>query len=183
MRLPGNRNIGNAPEVTRQVNPKAHALPTIAPLPLSAAGLDLALFAEEFVTLLTWSHECIVGVQAIDDQHGILMDTLNELRVMLLRGADRRGISVHLERLIDFTRMHFQSEERLLLKQGFPSVLEHQSAHQHLMAKLYAALERINHDESLHIPTLLGFLPSWYLDHVEKLDQPCGVWLNQHGIY
>ena len=162
--------------------PKTHPLPTIAPLSLSAAGLDLPLFAEDYVTLLTWSHECIVGVQAIDDQHGILMDTLNELRIMLLRGADRRGISVHLERLIDFTQMHFQSEECLLLQQGFPALPEHRSAHQLLLAKLHAALERINHDEALHITTLLGFLPSWYLDHVEKLDQPCGVWLNEHGI-
>ncbi len=43
------------------------------------------------MTLLTWSHECLVGVQAMDDQHGILMDTLNELRVMLLHGSDRRA--------------------------------------------------------------------------------------------
>ena len=135
------------------------------------------------MTLLTWSHECIVGVEAIDDQHGILMDTLNDLRVMLLRGADRRNVTLQLERLIDFTQMHFQSEERLLLQQGFPGVNDHRTAHHPLLAKLYAALERINHEDALHFPSLLGFLPSWYLDHVEKLDQPCGLWLNEHGVY
>jgi hemerythrin len=141
------------------------------------------LFAEEYVTLLTWSHECIVGVEAIDDQHGILMDTLNDLRVMLVHGASRRDINLQLERLIDFTQMHFQSEEKLLLQQGFPGINDHRIAHQHLLAKLYAALEQINHEEVVHFPSLLGFLPSWYLDHVEKLDQPCGAWLNQHGVY
>jgi hemerythrin-like metal-binding protein len=141
------------------------------------------LFVEVAVTLLTWSHECIVGVEAIDDQHGILMDTLNDLRVMLLRGADRRDVNLQLERLIDFTQMHFQSEEQLLLQQGFPGINDHRIAHHHLLAKLYAALEQINHEEVLHFPSLLGFLPSWYLDHVEKLDQPCGAWLNQHGVY
>jgi hemerythrin-like metal-binding protein len=141
------------------------------------------LFVEVVVTLLTWSHECIVGVEAIDDQHGILMDTLNELRVMLLRGTDRRGVSLQLERLIDFTQMHFQSEEKLLLQQGFPGINDHRTAHHHLLAKLYEALEQINHQEVLHFPSLLGFLPSWYLDHVETLDQPCGAWLNQHGVY
>ena len=135
------------------------------------------------MTLLTWSHECIVGVEAIDDQHGILMDTLNDLREMLLRGSDRRNVCLQLERLIDFTQMHFQSEEKLLLKQGFPGVKEHRTAHQHLLAKLYSALEQINHEEALHFPSLLAFLPSWYLDHVEKLDQPCGTWLNEHGVY
>ena len=135
------------------------------------------------MTLLTWSHECVVGVEAIDDQHGVLMDTLNELRALLLRGSDRRDVTRYLERLIDFSRMHFQSEERLLMQQGFPAVSEHRTAHQHLLAKLYSALEQIHREEPLHFSSLLEFLPSWYIDHVEKLDQPCGVWLNQHGVF
>lgn len=73
------------------------------------------------MTLLTWSHECIVGVQAMDDQHGILMDTLNELRSKLLHSADRHTISLQLERLIEFSQMHFQSEEQLLEREGFPA--------------------------------------------------------------
>ena len=48
------------------------------------------------MTLLTWSHDCSVGVAAIDDQHGILMDTLNELRHMLMRGSPRKSIASSL---------------------------------------------------------------------------------------
>jgi hemerythrin-like metal-binding protein len=135
------------------------------------------------VTLLTWSHECIVGVQAMDDQHGILMDTLNELRGMLVRGADRREICLQLERLIEFTQMHFQSEEQLLQQQGFPDAGEHRTEHQALLARLYKALEQVNREESVHFSSVLGFLPSWYLDHVEQLDQPYGKWLNEHGVF
>ena len=135
------------------------------------------------MTLLTWSHECIVGVQAMDDQHGILMDTLNELRAMLVHGGDRRSICLQLERLIEFSQMHFQSEEQLLQQQAFPGLSEHRVAHQHLLAKLYKALEQINHDEFVHFSSLLEFLPSWYLDHVEQLDQPFGRWLNERGVY
>ena len=141
------------------------------------------LFVEADVTLLMWSHECIVGVQAMDDQHGILMDTLNELRTMLVRGASRRDVSLQLERLIEFTQMHFQSEEQLLLQQGFPGADEHRKAHHHLLRRLYSALEQVNRDEAIHLASLLEFLPSWYLDHVEQLDQPYGVWLNEHGVF
>jgi hemerythrin len=135
------------------------------------------------VTLLTWSHECIVGVQAMDDQHGILMDTVNELQGMLLRGSDRRGICMQLERLIAFSQMHFQSEEQLLRREGFPELNDHRTAHLQLLARLYSAIERVNHDEAVHFPSLLAFLPSWYLEHVEKLDQPCGTWLNERGVH
>jgi len=135
------------------------------------------------VTFLTWSHECIVGVQAMDDQHGVLMDTLNELRILLLRGADRRDVSLQLERLIDFSQMHFQSEEHLLQQQGFPGTEDHRKAHHKLLARLYSALEKVNRDESVRLNSLLDFLPAWYLEHVEQLDQPYGTWLNEHGVY
>jgi hemerythrin len=116
------------------------------------------LIAEKMMTLLTWSHECIVGVQAMDDQHGILMDTLNELRIMLLHGGTRQGISLQLERLIDLTHMQ-------------------------LLGRLCSALEQVNHDKVLHFPSLLAFLPAWYRDHLEQLDRPYGVWLNDRGVY
>src|SRR5579862_1151044 len=107
------------------INPKSHLRYPLAPLRLLVATLDLRLIPEEDLTPLTWSHECIVGVQAMDDQHGILMDTLNDLRTLLLRGSSRSAISLQLERLIEFTQMHFQSEEQLLVQQGFPGAEEH----------------------------------------------------------
>jgi hemerythrin len=135
------------------------------------------------VTLLTWSHECIVGVEAMDDQHGILMDTLNVLRLSLLHGSDRRAICLQLEHLIEFTRMHFECEELLLQHQGFPGADEHQRAHKHLLARLYTALEELNHDDFVQFSSLLDFLPAWYLEHVEQLDRPYGKWLNERGVY
>lgn len=135
------------------------------------------------MTLLLWSHECIVGVQAMDDQHGILMDTLNELRLMLLRGATQRDVCLHLQRLIEFTQMHFQCEEQLLRQESFPAVNEHRAAHRHLLSRLYAALEDANRDGIVDLNTLLEFLPSWYTEHVEILDQPYGAWLNNRGVF
>ena len=135
------------------------------------------------MTLLTWSHECIVGVQAMDDQHGILMDTLNELRMMLLRDSDRRKICLQLERLIEFSQMHFESEEQLLLQQGFPGTEEHRKAHQRLLKRIYTAAEQVNRNEALSVSSVLEFLPAWYLEHVEQLDHPCGTWLNEHGVF
>lgn len=165
------------------MNPKSHSRTTLAPLRLGPTRLDLPLILEVDVTALTWSHECIVGVQAMDDQHGVLMDTLNDLRLMLVRGTNRREISLQLERLIEFTQMHFHSEEQLLQQQGFPDAQEHRTAHQSLLARLYSALEHVNREETVHFGSLLAFLPTWYHDHVEQLDQPYGKWLNAHGVF
>jgi hemerythrin len=135
------------------------------------------------VTLLTWRHECSVGVAAIDDQHGILMDTLNELRVMLVNGRDRREICEQFDRLIDFTRMHFHSEEQLLEQQGFPGLSEHRAAHQHLLNQIQSRLDHARHTVDMELRPLLHFLRTWYIDHIESLDQQYGIWLNERGVF
>jgi hypothetical protein len=44
---------------------------------------------EARVALLSLNHAGTVGVRAMDDQHGILMDTMNELRLAVVRGECR----------------------------------------------------------------------------------------------
>jgi hemerythrin len=137
---------------------------------------------EAFVTLLTWSHECTVGVKAMDEQHAVLMDTLNDIRLALVRGQGREQVSEGLNRLIDFTRMHFASEEQLLEKQGFPGVAEHRDAHQKLLGQIEDAALRTQHNDEVHMKSTLLFLRDWYMSHIEDLDSKYGVWLNGRGI-
>ena len=49
----------------------------------------------------------------MDDHHGILIDTINELRLALMRGCGARKACELLDQLIEFMRMHFYSEEEL----------------------------------------------------------------------
>ncbi len=134
------------------------------------------------MTLLTWSHACTIGVRAMDEQHGILMDTLNELRLSLVRGGGREQVGEGLGRLIDFTRMHFACEERLLEQQEFPGLSVHREAHQRLLMELEDAALRTAHQDEMHTRSLLLFLRDWYLSHVEHLDREYGEWLNTRGV-
>jgi hemerythrin len=134
------------------------------------------------VTLLTWNHACAVGVKAMDEQHAVLLDTLNEIRLALVRGQGREQVSEALNRLIEFTRMHFASEEQLLEQQGFPGAAEHRDAHQKLLGQIEEAALRSQHNDDLHMKSILLFLREWYMTHIEGLDSQYGVWLNARGI-
>ena len=134
------------------------------------------------MTLLTWNHECIVGVKAMDDQHGIIMDTLNDLRKMIVEGRDRKAICDQLDRVIAFSQAHFQSEEHLLEKQGYPALREHREAHQRLLIRLQEAAEHAKHSENGEIQSLFHFLRNWYSEHIEQLDRQYGPWLNARGV-
>ena len=135
------------------------------------------------MTLLTWSHECIVGVRAMDDQHSILMEALNELRHMLVQGRERREISEQMERLVEFTQLHFTCEEQLLEQQGYPGVAEHRADHKRLFHQIKGTLEHAKHCDDLEIQSLLQFLRGWYMEHIEGPDKQYGPWLNDRGVF
>ncbi len=132
---------------------------------------------------LAWTHACMVGVKAMDDQHGILVDTLNELRQQLVRGSGNGQLNEHMVRLIEFTSLHFGCEESLLERYEFPGLDEHRAAHQLLMSDIRQAGNCVENDEKTEFQRLLGLLSTSYLRHIEALDRQYGSWLNARGIY
>jgi len=134
------------------------------------------------VTLLTWDHTCAVGVRAMDDQHGILMDTVNELRQALVCGSGREQLSELLDRLIEFTRMHFWSEEQLMAQTGFAGLDEHRAEHHRMLAEILQAAHRLQYGEAIHLRPLLCQLHDGFLEHIERVDQEYGPWLRERGI-
>jgi len=134
------------------------------------------------VSLLTWNHNCAVGVRAMDDQHGILMDAMNELRLAVVRGAGREGVSQLLDQLIEFTRMHFASEERLMEQTEFTGLDEHRAHHHRLLAQGLQLAHRLQYGEGVEMSALLDFLRTSYLDHIAEMDQQYGPWFNKKGI-
>jgi len=131
--------------------------------------------------LVTWSRVSSVGVRAMDQQHGVLMDTLNDLREAAAQGA-RERTQKELGRLVDFSRQHFLSEERLLEQMGFPALGEHREAHARLMARIRAAAQRLRHRQMGEVQAAAGEVRGWFAEHIEQLDQNYGEWLNERGI-
>lgn len=133
------------------------------------------------MTLLTWGFACAVGVRAMDDQHGILMDTLNELRMAAVQG--RRTDEVHeiLDRLIKFSRMHFDNEEKLMEETRFPGLLIHSAEHTRLLAEMLRASRKLKINEKLAMQPLFCKLRNSYIQHIEGPDREYGPWLNARG--
>jgi hemerythrin len=133
--------------------------------------------------LLTWTHACSVGVMAMDDQHGILMDTLNELRLAVVRGSPRDEVNQIMDRLIDFTRLHFRSEEQLMERSHFAGLEEHRVEHLRMLNQIQDSARRMQHGETVHMRPFLGYLRDSFQEHMSGPDQEYGPWLNERGIF
>jgi hemerythrin len=117
----------------------------------------------------------------MDDQHGILIDTMNELRLAAVRGLSREQVSEILDRLIEFTRMHFWSEEQLMEQYSFPGLAEHRAEHQRILAQTLQSAHRVQHGEKMQMRPLLCYLRESYSDHIEGMDREYGPWMNARG--
>lgn len=134
------------------------------------------------MSLLTWNHACSVDIRAMDDQHGILMDTVNELRLALVGGSGREQICELLDQLIEFTRMHFFSEEQLMQQTSFPGLADHRAEHHRMLAEMLRAAHRLQHGEEVQIRQMLLALRGGYLEHIGGLDREYGPWMRERGI-
>jgi hemerythrin-like metal-binding protein len=138
---------------------------------------------EAHVTLLTWNHACSVGVRAMDNQHGVLMDAMNDLRLAVVHGSGRESVCELLDHFIEFMRMHFTCEERLMEKTGFPGLSEHRAIHQSIMAQILQSAHRLQYGDGVDISALLCLLKDGYIEHIAGIDQQYGQWLNDHGVH
>jgi hemerythrin-like metal-binding protein len=129
-----------------------------------------------------WNSSCTVGVQAMDDQHGILMDALNELRVALLKGTDCRAIREMLTQVNELMRLHVESEERLLALHGFPGLAAHRAEHQKLLGRLAQFDIRFEQRQTAQVYELVEYLRKWFTTHTGVAGQKYGPWLQKCGV-
>ncbi|WP_420238964.1 bacteriohemerythrin [Telmatobacter bradus] len=135
------------------------------------------------MTLLTWNHDRTVGVRAMDDQHGILMDAINELRLAQSHGGGREQIAEIFDRLIEFSRMHFWSEEQLMEKASYEGLNEHRALHHKMLAEMLQIAHQLQYGDGSNLEGKLGAMRGHFLRHVEEVDALYGPSLNRIEIF
>ena len=133
--------------------------------------------------LLTWNHASSVGIRAMDDQHGILMDSMNDLRLAIQHGECCGKIGKTLGQLIRFMQLHFASEEQLLERHGFPDLDAHRCEHRRLLAHLLDAASALERHEKTGLRGLSEFLRQSFPSHLAEFDRSYAAWLNDRGIF
>ena len=130
---------------------------------------------------IEWSNEFSVGIQEIDEQHKVLVGILNELSEAI---DDRRGTELRneiIDRLVEYTRIHFTLEESLMRILGYPKYEEHKHEHERLISQIGEFITKIN-NESMSTYELLFFLRSWLLNHILKSDKAYEQHFLQMGV-
>ena len=117
---------------------------------------------------INWTKENEVGIKIIDEQHRGIVSTMNSLYYFIQSGHNEEIIKPTIIILQQYIKVHFQTEEELMLKAEYPDVNAHIQMHRDWMKKskvvFYEALN--NQDPKL----LLNFLKDWWIQHIRHED-------------
>lgn len=118
---------------------------------------------------MEWTQDLESGIPVIDAQHKRIVDYINELSSACQTGNDKETKNV-IEGLLDYTITHFQFEEDLQEKAGYPFLKAHRRIHEIFMKKVAAIRERSANGEDIAYE-LLDLLNGWLVSHIKSEDR------------
>ena len=71
------------------------------------------------MAFIVWNSTFSVGVREMDNQHQTMIEIINQLYDSLRAEKGDQELGVIIKKMVDYTRYHFSSEERLLFSKGY----------------------------------------------------------------
>ena len=131
------------------------------------------------MTLLSWRDDYRVGVPLIDTEHQYLIALINEFHDKHANRITRPLAMFVLNRLVSYAEEHFQHEEALMDKIGFPRLAHQQKLHEQLYSSIFVLQEELSQENAVADGKTMRFLRHWLLDHILDEDMDIGDFLRR----
>ncbi|MBF0447302.1 MAG: hemerythrin family protein [Magnetococcales bacterium] len=133
---------------------------------------------------LVWNDNYATGVTEIDEQHMILVHTLNEASEKLALDQSLQTLQDVTQNLLSYALYHFETEEELMHEFNYREFDEqmaknHLSQHRSFSAKVVAVREGLQLGTPIAAGDLLHFLNDWLVNHILNTDKKLASFLNQ----
>ena len=126
--------------------------------------------------MFEWKDDYSVHVISIDNQHQTLFRMAGELHGAMIAGQARAVLAKILDRLVQYTAMHFAHEERLMRLHNYPDLPSHRAEHQALTTQVLKLQADFQGGKATITIQLLQFLKDWLEKHIKGSDMryvPC----------
>jgi len=132
---------------------------------------------------VSWDDELSVGIETIDDDHKKLLTLINNLQTAVFYPTGEAFERQALDELVDYTKYHFEREEKMMLDNGYPDIEAHKKQHEEMIAKLGGFLAAYEKDREATVDDLTTFLKEWLLNHIAGTDQKYTPFLHEKGVH
>jgi two-component system NtrC family sensor kinase len=126
------------------------------------------------MALFQWDSSYCVGIAEVDEQHEKLVAMVNRLDQAVTAGRDDTEINQILKELLDYTRYHFGTEERLMEAAGQRDSVHYKKHKGEHVDFVNTVVEKVTtlrqRNEPVSAP-LLQYLIKWLVDHILGSDR------------
>ncbi|MBF0628497.1 MAG: bacteriohemerythrin [Magnetococcales bacterium] len=130
-----------------------------------------------------WDNAFNIQILEMDTHHKRLVEIANAIMEILRHDEDRRSLENAFESLLDYTEYHFQAEESLMERYGYPERQRHQEKHRHLVKQVLEFHAGLRERSVLQQVDFHGFFTQWLIRHILNEDRYYSVFLNAKGVY
>jgi len=130
-----------------------------------------------------WESSYDTGVEEIDEQHRILVNTINEADEKLSADTSQETLEAITKDLLSYALYHFETEEEMMQEHNYKGFNQsdyesHMQQHRDFSAKVVEIRESIKSGHPIDKEELIRFLINWLLNHINRTDKKLGDFLN-----
>lgn len=129
-----------------------------------------------------WDEGISTGVGSMDTEHRLQVSLVNALEEILRRREDRTVADRTFAQLVDFTSVHFHSEELMMRLYAYPQLDVHSAAHAKLLEQARSIQTKYQADEIAEALEVITELRGWLVNHIKSMDQAFALWLAKNDI-
>jgi hemerythrin-like metal-binding protein len=129
-----------------------------------------------------WDEGLDTGIADVDAEHRLQVSLVNALEAVLRQGKDQALAEKTLQQLVDFTSVHFLSEELMMRLHAYPGHDAHALEHGRLLDQVQAIRRASTGGDRASALQLIEALRSWLVSHIKSMDQGFALWCARNGI-
>ncbi len=122
---------------------------------------------------IVWKKEYNFGIEEIDNHHNGIAELINVLyeKLVFKNGVDKEGILIAIDKLIDFSQMHFEYEEELVKKHDYHFMDELIKEHRDIISQLSEKKGDFLRTGKGLGADVMPFYRDWLITHTQGTDR------------
>ena len=153
------------------------------PVPWILIGVLIAIvFAYRWVSSrdrVEWKESYTVGVADLDNDHKRLIELINRFQTAYKYHTGEEFELQALNELVDYTRYHFEREEKMMEEAGYPDLEEHKEIHRNMIVKVGRFQKEYQQTGHEALDGVASFLSEWLIDHINGTDKKYSPFLSK----
>jgi len=125
------------------------------------------------VNKIIWNNDLSVGIELIDQQHKDWLKHFNDAAESIESNLSASQTVKTLNFLIDYTEVHFSTEEKSMLKNKYPDYEEHKRHHDELRQTLTNLINEYRDEGPTNLlsDSVETLMSNWFIKHIQEIDK------------